>query len=435
MTTTAGTTVRAPATFGQLSVWRSIEHLPPDTTEANLGQRWDLPEGTAVADVGRALDALEARHEILRTTFAFPEDGGVEQLVHPPTGVDLPVAEAGAPGQDETARVSGRGFALDREPAWRVELVTSAGRPVRLLVCFHHLLVDGTGLRILHDELLGLLAGRELDDDPPTCRQVAAEQAGGAWDRHTRAAVEHWRRCLADEPPGEPPPDPGSDVRWADLYSVPALDAARHLAAELEVSLHTVVLSAFCRAVAVRDGRAAMVVGLVAGNRTDARLRRLVASVVQLVPIRVAFEPGEGFAELARRLQWSTLGAYRRGAFDVDALRDLHAERGYDAAGGGLRYFFNFSEDLQQPVPEDVRLGPEGWTVETQTTGRDNGFRVYFAGTAGALLRCRFRERSDEPRSPAAAARLTAQTRALLLTFQDILRQEAATTAAGGGAR
>ena len=62
-------TVRAPLTFGQLSVWRSIEHLPPDTTEANLSQEWDLPDGTDVSAVRRALDALERRHEALRTTF------------------------------------------------------------------------------------------------------------------------------------------------------------------------------------------------------------------------------------------------------------------------------------------------------------------------------------------------------------------------------
>lgn len=440
---TTSDAIRAPLTFGQLSVWRSIEHLPPGTTEANVGQSWALPDGHDVAEVRRALDALEARHEVLRTTFCRSGERGVEQVVHPPAGVTAPVVASDGAGDadEEVARLTARGFALDREPGWRVEVVERGGWAHRLAVCFHHLLVDATGLKVLHDELLRLLAGEVLPDDAPTCREVALEQHAGRWDARTAAAVEHWRRCVAedDPPPAEPAPDPATDIRWADLYSVPALGAARHLASTTGTSLQVVVLTAFCRAVARRDGPTDLVVGLIAGNRNDARSRRLVSSEVQLVPARVRIDLAAPFADLARQLQWSTLGAYRRGAFDVDALRGLREEHGYDAAGAGFRYFFNFSEAFQQRAPEDVRLGPGGWTVETHTTGRDNGFTVYFAATAGGLLRCRFKERSRETRSPAAAARLTAQTTALLLSFQDILRQaaeeagEAGTTAEAAG--
>ncbi len=297
------------------------------------------------------------------------------------------------------------------------------------------MVADVAGLRILQDELLALLAGGTLEDDAPTCREIATEQHDGVWDGRTRAAVDHWRRCLADGGAGEQAPDATTDVRWADLFSIPALHAAQRLAAGLNVSLQVVVFSAFCHAVAVRDGRTDLVVGLIAGNRTDARSRRLVSSINQLVPIRVRVEPDGGFAELARRLQWSTLAAYRHGCFDVDELRGLYEEYGYDAAGAGFRYFFNFSDAVQAREPAGVPLGPGGWAIDTRTSGRDNGFTVYLACTAGSLLRCRLRERSDEPRSSAAAERLTAKTRAFLLTFQDILLQEAASTAAGGGPR
>ena len=135
-------TIRAPLTYGQLSVWRSIEHLPLDTTEANLSRTWDLPDGVDAAAVRGALDALEARHEALRTVFELTGARGITQVVRPPAGVDMPVAEAGDAAAAEArspAPLAARGFALDREPGWRVELVTVGGRPVRLLVCVHHL--------------------------------------------------------------------------------------------------------------------------------------------------------------------------------------------------------------------------------------------------------------------------------------------------------
>jgi hypothetical protein len=427
----------APLTFGQLSVWRSVEHLPPDTTDANLSQAWDLPEGTEVAAVRRALDVLEARHEALRTTFVPGGERGIEQAVWPPRGVPVPVVAvggsgAGGPASVESIGLAARGFALDREPGWRVALATVDGRPCRLLVCVHHLVADVSALRLLQDELSALLAGQALDDDAPTCRAMAAEQRGAAGDARTHAAVDRWRRCLAGAPPGEPAPDPTTEVCWADLFSVPALDAARRLAGHAGVSLQAVVLSAFCRAVAARDGHTQLVVGLIAGNRTDARSRRIVSSLNQLVPVRVGLEADDGVTELARRLQWSTLAAYRHGSFDVDALRDVRDEHGYDAAGAGFRYFFNFSDAFEQRAPDDDALGADGWTIETHATGRDNGFPVYLAATAGAVLRCRLRERSHEARSAAAAERLATRTRTLLLTLQDVLVHEATAPSRGG---
>lgn len=421
-------TVHAPLTYGQLSVWRSIEHLPLDTTEANLTRTWDLPEGTDVAAVRAALDALEARHESLRTTYAFRGERGIEQVVRPPAGVDVPVVDVDglAPPGSGAKPLAARGFALDREPAWRVALHAVDGRPVRLAVCIHHMVADSVGIGILHDELLGLLAGKTLADDPPTPREIAAEQHSGAWDARTQGAVAYWRRCVADGPAGEQAPDAATDICWADFFSIPALEAARDLAAGLNVSLQTVVFSAFCQAVAVRDGRTDIVVGQVSGNRTDARSRRLVSTVVQLVPVRVVLDPGDDFPDLAKRLQWSTLAAYRHGYFDVDALRDLEAEFGHNAAGAGFRYFFNFSDAFQAVDPGDVALGDDGWTIDFRDTGRDNGFRMYFVGTAGPMLQCTLRERSDEPRSAVTAERLTARTREFLVAFHDILRREAA---------
>ena len=297
---------------------------------------------------------------------------------------------------------------------------------MRLLVCVHHLVADSEGIGLMRDELLGLLAGEPPAGEAPTCREIAAEQQGGIWTARTEGAVAYWRRCVDGGPASEPAPAATTDVRWADLFSVPALEAARHLAAALDVSLSTVVFCAFCRAVAMRDGRTDFLVGQIAGNRTDARSKRLVSSVVQLVPVPVQVDLAAGFGDQAKQLQWTTLAAYRHGVFDVDALADIEKEHGHNAAGGGFRYFFNFSEAFQHRGLDEVPLGDDGWVVETHDEGRDNGFTVYFMGTAGAMLQCRLRERSDEERSEATAERLTASTRDLLVTFQDILRREAA---------
>ena len=61
---------RAPLTFGQLSLWRSVERLPPgQLVNTNVGYVWELPRGCTVEAVLNALDMLQERHESLRTGY------------------------------------------------------------------------------------------------------------------------------------------------------------------------------------------------------------------------------------------------------------------------------------------------------------------------------------------------------------------------------
>ena len=81
---------------------------------------------------------------------------------------------------------------------------------------------------------------------------------------------------------------------------------------------------------------------MIAGNRIDESSRTMVTSLNQLVPLPIEVDPDGDFGQLCDRLQLVTLAAYRHGVFDVDAVADLEGAGGRNAAGDGLRYFFNF---------------------------------------------------------------------------------------------
>src|SRR4051794_7692578 len=92
---------RAPLTFGQLSLWRSIQGLPPEV--CNLPQLWTLPTGTSLASVERALETLEDRHESLRTRYEADGVQSLTQAVWDSAAVSLDVVEAGGDGSGEGA--------------------------------------------------------------------------------------------------------------------------------------------------------------------------------------------------------------------------------------------------------------------------------------------------------------------------------------------
>src|SRR2546430_16067547 len=86
-----GTGSRYPLSFAQRLLW-FMHHMTPHVPMFNICLATGLRGELDVEAMRSALDAVEARHEILRTTFE--SDGGVPwQVVHPPTPRELPVTD------------------------------------------------------------------------------------------------------------------------------------------------------------------------------------------------------------------------------------------------------------------------------------------------------------------------------------------------------
>ena len=202
----------------------------------------------------------------------------------------------------------------------------------------------------LGTEFLDLLAGKDLGDAAPTCRELAEEQYSDAWANRRAAVVEYWRRVVAEAP--DPPDELSADARtrWATLRSVSSLHDAQLLAQQVGIPLSSVVFAAYVAALDARTSRDAHLVALFAGNRLEAKWRSLVTSMTQLAPMVVRRAEGEDLPTTARRLHWESIRSLRHGIFDVDEVGDAVSEHGKNAVGGGFRYFYNFRNMEQVAV-------------------------------------------------------------------------------------
>ncbi|MFC4535092.1 condensation domain-containing protein [Sphaerisporangium dianthi] len=401
--------IRAPLTFGQLSLWRSIQRLPPEA--CNLPQTWTLPDGVSLASVEQALEALEERHETLRTRYEPEGEGDLIQAVWPPAPVRLDTMEGGDDpalvAEEAAAKAGAEPFDLAVDRSWRACVVTAQGAPVRLVICFHHIAVDAWAINQLHQEFLGLVDGLSIPEPAPNGRELAAEQWSAERERRRKAARKFWTGIFEAAPamerePGTDATDGAEDAaalstRWARLGSKEAADAAHRIAERLQISLPSVVLAAFCLAVHRRTGRERLLVAVYAHNRSDPRWETLVAAQNQIVPLLVAPEPGEDFDELVRRVHWDSLRSYRHSAYNVDDVLELGRVHGYSGSVNGtfdgsvsgfFRYFFNYLGQYQQEhtfVQEEIQTG---------TAGRNIGAPLYLQVQDGAALTCTLRENS-----------------------------------------
>ncbi|WP_155123682.1 MULTISPECIES: condensation domain-containing protein [unclassified Actinoplanes] len=363
----------------------------------NLVRSWDVPPGQTVTSVLNALDLLEARHESLRTIFPDTPSLAVRQVILAPRGVSVEVLEVtdAADADRHAQELRRRTFSLDSEKPLRGMVFTIGGVPVRAALCWHHIAVDGWAIQRLHREFADILAGRTLTDPAVSCRELAWEEQSDPAVERTARAVEYWTRTVGDVPSGRAASLGTLRTRWATLRSSTMREAARLLAAECGASLHSVVLAAYCHAIAERDDTDSPLVALISGNRAGTRMKQVVGTVEQVSPVRVQVDPAESFSALVRRVHWDTITAYRHGRHNVDVVSREVGSLGYEGSGFGFTYFYNY---MPRPARSTVAAPAHPPTrITTRDAGRDNGYPVYLVVDDDTELTCDLRDAPPTP--------------------------------------
>ncbi|SFW88826.1 amino acid adenylation domain-containing protein [Amycolatopsis australiensis] len=133
-----GGRLEAPLSFAQQRLW-FLDEFEPGSTEYVSPTALRLRGELDTAALNRALTALVARHESLRTTFATVDGRGV-QIVHPPYPVEVPVRD----GDLATALGGATGpVDLRTGPLLRAALTRLAPGDHVLTLVLHHIVTDG----------------------------------------------------------------------------------------------------------------------------------------------------------------------------------------------------------------------------------------------------------------------------------------------------
>ncbi|MBB5960590.1 hypothetical protein FHS29_007218 [Saccharothrix tamanrassetensis] len=361
---------RAPATFGQLSVMRSLAvHGPDGQQVANLVSVWEIPPGP---DTAQAMDAwlrLVAAHESLRTTLHVTDDG-VEQQVHAFGSTPLPTVDLADATPEAAHRIAADLAAtpidVERDRPWRAVVAVEQGDPVYLVAVVHHAAADNEALRVLEAQFLAALDGADVVADAQP-----ADLAGQQRAKTGGQALAHWTAVwpaleAADREPGDRSPR-----RRASLYSPAALAATTSLSERLRVSPQSIVLAVGALALARHEGRDRVTFALMAANRLDRRWTGLVSSLNQYSPVTIEVDGDLDPDEYLTNGYLRCLTAYLHGSYDVDALTAALAEAGVaDPDPTAFAKHFNFlgPVDAEPDAASPLRTSV-AWRGSTQRTG------------------------------------------------------------------
>lgn len=183
-----------PASFAQRRLW-FIDRVDAGRSTYNAPVLLRLHGALDTAALGRALDELVRRHEILRTTFAA-RDGEPVQVVTDAGALPLSTVDAndldGSHASRLVARETAAPFDLRAGPLVRA-LLLSCGDDHRLVLTFHHIVFDGWSSAVLWRELRDLYSAFAADAPSPL-PELAIQYADYAVWQHEHARDDFARQ-------------------------------------------------------------------------------------------------------------------------------------------------------------------------------------------------------------------------------------------------
>ncbi|MFC0040243.1 non-ribosomal peptide synthetase [Actinomadura rayongensis] len=282
--------------------------LDAAATDVYTGQLvLDLAGDLDAAALRAAAHALPARHASLRTAFTQAADGEPVQVVLRDAAVDwreVACDEAALAALMDAERT--RRFDLARPPFLRFVLAALGPGRYRLVLTFHHIVLDGWSMPSLAAELLALYSGQEPPRAPAyrdhlgwLARQDPAE-AGAAWAQ-ALDGLEHGTLVA----PAAPAIAPGLPGKVKTLLPAALSDGLAATARAHGVTVNTVVQAAWGLLLGRLLGRDDVVFGATVSGRPPELpgVERMVGLFINTLPVRVRLLPGETAGDFLVRLQ------------------------------------------------------------------------------------------------------------------------------------
>ncbi|WP_438487974.1 non-ribosomal peptide synthetase [Streptomyces sp. S186] len=378
-----GGTGPAPASAAQRRLY-FLERYRAGTPLYLAPAAFDLHGPLDTAALGRALDELVRRHEVLRTVFA-ERDGDLWQLVRDPFPLAPEVTDLTALDEAERAARLHRAAAAETQPAMdlaegplvRAQLLRTGPEDHRLVLTLHHIVADGWTLSLLVRELAALYeafrAGRPAELPAPTLQYAehARRERRRAATPEAAEDLRWWTDRLRGLPALELPTDrPRPAVQgWEGArhtFTVPAELASRvrEVADRTGSTLFMVLLAAHQAVLHRWTGQDDLAVGSAVAGRATPELEGMAGLVANTLVLRTDLSGNPTFARLLDRVTTTVLDAYERQETPFEALVE-RLEQGRDPSRHPL---FQSTFTLQNmPAFRRTRLGAATMTFRDMT--------------------------------------------------------------------
>ncbi|AOJ01810.1 non-ribosomal peptide synthetase [Burkholderia mayonis] len=334
-----------PASFAQTRLWLHARLLG-ESAAYHITERLRLDGALDANALRLACDALIARHEALRTTFAEGADG-VLQTVHAPTRcpwrftdfAGVPAEARDARAADVAARDEAEPFDLAHGPLLRAHLIRLDASVHWLVLTTHHIVSDGWSADVMLAELSSFYRSFATGDAVSLAPLPIQYADYALWQRRWLDAGEcerqlaYWRATLDASrdvlllPGAATRPAQRSPGGARHTFDVPAALArrTRALAQTRRATPFAVLLAALATLLARASGEPEIRIGVPSANRERGETVGLIGFFVNTLTLAAQTGATRAFETLVDATQHSLV--------DAQSHQDVPFDQVIDALG------------------------------------------------------------------------------------------------------
>ncbi len=338
--------------FNQHRLW-FLDQLEPGNPLLNISFVFRLRGVLHAEAFAHALQQIWQRHEILRTTFEAGSDGQPRQIIHPNSKPDLERLLGSALSGDSIDEKIGNlarehaltRFDLVRGPLSRLSMVEFAPQDHVAFFTFHHIVADGWSVGVFVRELRTLVrkytekGQQSLPDLPMQYRDYARWQRQQLQGQRLQQLLRFWTNELdgvrhdLELYTDRPRPAVASSAGDAYRCQIPGetTTAIVQLGRQLGVTPFVTLLAALAAIIRRYTDSNDFLIGIPVASRHPPETYRLIGIFVNLLPIRIHYEPSSSFRQFCQAVGRAVAEALRHQELPFDKLVDaVHVQRSDD---------------------------------------------------------------------------------------------------------
>lgn len=351
-----------PASAAQKQLWRLQERLG-QCPFLNVFCPLRIVADTVDSEqLERSINAMVARHEILRTAFVAA-GADCMQLIAPTVAVKLVVddltalsaAEREYRGLQAVEEETLHSFDLTRVPLFRVRLLRFAEQDQLLLVTVHGIVMDWWSLGVFIEDI-SLTYQADADPGLPLDLQYAdfaAWQTSWPSQPDLLQQLDYWRGQLRDPTPGSVAPavsPTGRTERHELMLPDGTWDAVRMFALREGCTPFMCLVAAFKTLLQRYEGQDDIRAATLVANRIRWGTPRMIGNLANLLVLRTNLNGDPSLLEVLHRVRSTVLEGFDHQEFPFETLAGvLEQETGVKAIELA-RYLIAFHQTSSRPI-------------------------------------------------------------------------------------
>ena len=400
----------APLTQTQLGVY--LECRMDETSDKyNIPLLLKLGRDADAQRLAGAIRAAVEAHPAMKCSIEPSRNGGAEMIAHPELEWALQVEESTLDDPALEAELAGEQvmFKLSRAPLFRFRIVRNA-TSLYLSMVFHHILMDGTSVAVLMEDIERAYQGEALAKETYTALHLGLdEQARRATGALSEAKAVYDGIFSGASVNSLPAPERAADKDGVGkaamveraLSGIAPEEVAAFCKAN-QLTENALFTAAFALLLARMGGCDEALFASIYNGRTRTETLRIMGMLVKTYPIYVRFEKGSGAGDFIRAVQKriqeltaNDLYSFAETARDYDVNADvLFAYQGdsftdFTLAGQRAVEIARPLEDAKEPLSVDVWKKDGGYVAsfEYRKDMYAEGQMRWMADAYGMLLR------------------------------------------------